>query len=56
MLQLYTLSGAIMQVTKFEINGNIIVSQEFNDKYREMILFYLSCMMDIIYIKILHEI
>ena len=52
----YTLSGAIMQVTKFKVNGNIIVSQRFNDKYEEMILFYLLCTMDITYIKIFHEI
>ena len=52
----YTLASTIMQVTKFKVNGNIIVSQRFNDKYEEMILFYLLCTMDITYIKIFHEI
>ena len=55
-MYIYTLSGAIMQVTKFKVNGNIIVSQRFNEKYEEMILFYIFCTMDITYIKIFHEI
>ena len=41
---------------KFNVNKNIIISQSFNDKYKEMIQFYLFCMIDIAYIKIFHEI
>ena len=48
---IYTLSNAIMKFTIFKVNGNIIVSQRFNDKYKEVILFYLFFMMDITYIK-----
>ena len=52
----YSLFHAIMQISKFKVNQYIIISQSLNDKYKEMIQFYLFCMIDITYIKILHEI
>ena len=55
-IYVYTLLNAIMQLTKLKINGNIILLHSFTDRYKEIVLFYLFCMIGITNIKIFYEI
>ena len=41
-----------MQSTKFKIYKNVLISQSFNDKYKEIRQFHLLSMIDITYITI----